>query len=124
VFFGSGQPGNDFVTELTNSDLLNPLTRNAIQARFRIADWPATVGVGGSWTDLATTGSPAVSVRGANGATGGEVTLPCVNPPFGSTTVDCYQPPTGAPVTQGLLVELSQNNGSGYRFVPTAPGSA
>ncbi|HEY6476210.1 MAG TPA: hypothetical protein VI456_06475, partial [Polyangia bacterium] len=117
VAFGSGQPGNDFVAELTNTDALNPLTVNAIQARFRIADWASTVGVGGSWTDLATTGTPAARVRGVNGATSGEISLPCVNPPFTSTSVDCYQPPAGAPATQGMLVELSQNDGSGYRYV-------
>jgi hypothetical protein len=117
IFFGSGQPGNDFVAAAGNSDTLNPLTPGSLQARFRIAGWPSTIGVGGSWTDVATSGTPAVPVFGTNATTGGEVSLSCVNPPFGSSTINCYQPPVGAPVSQGIIVELSQNNGSGYRFV-------
>jgi hypothetical protein len=117
MFFGSGQPGNELVAEPRNTDGLNPLTPGSLQARFRIAGWPSTIGVGGSWTDLVTTGTPAVPVYGTNAATGSEVSLSCVNPPFGSTTADCYQPPAGAPAAQGVIVEVSQNNGSGYRFV-------
>ena len=116
--FGTGSPGNDFVAELTNTDpVLNPVTIGSIRGRFRIAGWPSTVGVGGSWNDLVTTGTAATPAYGTDATAAGEVRLPCVNPPFTSTSNDCFQLPAGAPAGQGLLVELSQSNGSGAHFV-------
>ena len=117
VHFGAGHPANNFVAELTNTDALNPPTANSVQGRFRIADWGSQIGVGGSWTDVATVGTTTTAAHGANAATPTEVLLSCINPPFNNTNDSCYQLPAGAPTDQCLLVELSQNNGSGMRFV-------
>jgi hypothetical protein len=117
VHFGSGHPANNFVAELTNTDTLNPPTASSVQGRFRIADWGSQIGVGGSWTDVATVGTSSTAAHGTNGASPSEVLLNCINPPFNATNNSCYQLPAGAPSDQCLLVELSQNNGSGMRFV-------
>ena len=117
AYFGAGAPANSFVAELTNTDSLNPLTQNSVQARFRIADWTSAVGVGGSWTDLATTGTPVGPVDGSDGVRASEVVLACINPPFSPSSTNCYQPPLGAPASQGMLIELSQANHAGMRFV-------
>jgi len=117
VHFGAGHPANDFVAELTNTDTLNPPTSNSVQGRFRIANWGTQVGVGGSWTDVATVGTSSTAAHGTNAAMPTEVLLNCINPPFNATNNSCYQLPSGAPADQCLLVELSQNNGSGMRFV-------
>jgi hypothetical protein len=117
VHFGSGHPANNFVAELTNSDSSNPLTASSVQGRFRIADWGSQIGVGGSWTDVATVGTSTTAAHGINAATPAEALLNCINPPFNATSNSCYQLPSGAPSDQCLLVELSQANGSGMRFI-------
>jgi hypothetical protein len=118
VYSGTTHPTNTFVAELTNTDALNPLTTNAVQGRFRISDWGSQIGMGGTWKDVATVGTPpGVAVNGVNSASAVEVALTCSNLTPTSTSINCYQLPTGAPPDQCLLVELSQNNGSGMRFV-------
>ena len=120
VHYGAGHPFNDFVAELTNSDPINPPTVKSVKGRFRIADWGAQIGMGGSWTDVATQGlgSSPPAVNGFNSVTAGEVLLECTNPPNTATSINCYQLPPGAPADQCLLVELSQGpSGSGVRFV-------
>jgi uncharacterized protein (TIGR03382 family) len=66
---------------------------------------------------VATVGTSTTAAHGTNAATPTEVLLNCINPPFNATNNSCYQLPAGAPTDQCLLVELSQNNGSGMRFV-------
>ncbi len=117
MHFGSGHAANNFVAELTNTDTLNPPTANSVQGRFRIADWGSQIGVGGSWTDVATVWTSATAATGTNAATAGRGLLNCINPPFNATNNSCYQLPAGAPTDQCLLVELAQSNGSGMRFV-------
>lgn len=117
VYFGAGHAANNFVAELTNTDTLNPPTMSSVQGRFRIANWGSQIGVGGTWTDVATVGTSTTAAHGTNAATPTEVLLNCINPPFNTTNNSCYQLPSGAPPDQCLLVELSQNNGSGMRFV-------
>ena len=117
VHTGAGHAANNFVAELTNTDALNPPTAGSVQGRFRIADWGSQIGVGGSWTDVATVGTSTTAAHGTNAATPNEVLMNCINPPFNATNNSCYQLPASAPTDQCLLVELSQNNGSGMRFV-------
>ena len=64
-----------------------------------------------------TTGTAGVAAYGSDTVAASEVRLPCVNPPFTTTSNDCFQLPVGTPSSQGVVVELSQTNGSGARFV-------
>lgn len=111
VHFGTGHAANDFVAELDDGGAT--LSNDAVKARFRIANWGSTIGVGGDWHDMVP--SPGGGVPGTKNNVGNEITFHCVNPPASGD--QCYQPPAGAPLDQCLLVELSQANGSGQRFL-------
>jgi hypothetical protein len=121
VHYGDGHPGNQFVAVLTNTDALNPPSNGSVRARYRLSDWGSQIGGSdATWNDAATVAASGVTAYGVNNDTTAgplQVLLSCVNPPASGTN-NCLQPSNANPSSdQCLLVELSQNNGSGMRFV-------
>ncbi|HVZ88807.1 MAG TPA: MYXO-CTERM sorting domain-containing protein [Polyangia bacterium] len=120
VHYGTGHPGNQFVAVLTNTDTLNPPTSGSVKGRFRLSDWGSQIGgTDATWKDAATVGATTATAYGANDQAAGplQVLMSCVNPPASGTN-SCLQPTNAnASTDQCLLVELSQGNGSGMRFV-------
>ena len=118
VHFGAGHPGKRFVAELTNTDALNPPPRlgagEVPDRRLGVPDWRRRR----SWTDVATVGTSATAAHGGDAATPAEVRLETASTRRSTPrTTACYPAAPGAPTDQCLLVELSQANGSGMRFV-------
>ncbi len=112
--YGTGHPPNDWVAELTPPAGSTTIPDGSVKARFRIANWGSTIGVGGDWKDMLP--SPSPGVPGTQTNVGSQIDWHCVNPPDVSAP-QCYQLPSGAPTDQCLLVELSQANGSGIQFL-------
>jgi hypothetical protein len=112
VHYGTGHAANDFVALLDNGG--STLPNANVKARFRLANWGSMIGVGGDWHDIIP--SPGGGVPGTRDNVGNQITFHCVNPPDVSDA-PCYQLPVGAPPDQCLLVELSQTNASGVKFL-------
>lgn len=110
VHFGDNHAPNDFVARL---DYGSTLPNNSVKARFRIANWGSTIGVGGDWKDMI---PGSAGLPGTRNNVGNEITFHCVNPPD-TSDAQCYQKPAGAPADQCLLVQLEQANGSGIKFL-------
>jgi len=112
VHYGTGHAPNDFVAVMDNGG--SSIANGSVKARFRLANWGSAIGVGGDWHDIIP--SPGGGVPGTRDNVANQITFHCVNPPDVSDTA-CYQLPPGAPPDQCLLVELSQANGSGVKFL-------
>ena len=113
ISFGPTNPANTFVAILSGVGGATVPPAGTVKARFRMANWGSTIGVGGNWNDIL----PAPFFSSPNG------TAPDPNDTIswscgGATGVACpaFNPATQTP-DQCLLVELTKASSQPETFV-------